>query len=203
MDTLPTHLNPTINLLDSLVAFYQQERMWVYRTRAMLETEDGYDNNNAPSDDEDGIDELRDDQQSDVDDNVSQTRAPPGSLPSPPPSLPPILTYEPDASSSLFSTEPFIKREQLATPPPLIRAHSPVRWMRQKRGFKLKLEGLKRHMGKRSSLAQQQNSQQDPSQLGGLRVLEMFETMMEARMESCQRVNRMIRNANRADTHFR
>ncbi|KAF8205094.1 hypothetical protein BJ912DRAFT_940239 [Pholiota molesta] len=29
-------LNSTINLLDSLVAFYQQERMWVYRTQAVL-----------------------------------------------------------------------------------------------------------------------------------------------------------------------
>jgi len=30
-------LKTTTHLLDSLVAFYQHERMWVYRTRAMLE----------------------------------------------------------------------------------------------------------------------------------------------------------------------
>jgi len=30
-------IDSTINLLDSLVAFYHQERMWVYRTRASLE----------------------------------------------------------------------------------------------------------------------------------------------------------------------
>ncbi|KAF8914029.1 hypothetical protein CPB84DRAFT_1758195 [Gymnopilus junonius] len=30
-------LKSTINLLDSLVAFYQHEQMWVYRTRAVLE----------------------------------------------------------------------------------------------------------------------------------------------------------------------
>jgi len=30
-------LRSSIHLLDSLVAFYQHERMWVYRTRAMLE----------------------------------------------------------------------------------------------------------------------------------------------------------------------
>lgn len=73
-------------------------------------------------------------------------------------------------------------------------------WLRRKRGFKLRLDRLPQ-----SALTSTGAS--STSQGEGLprreRILEMFEKMMEARMESCQRVNRLVRSANRADIHRR
>jgi hypothetical protein len=41
----------------------------------------------------------------------------------------------------------------------------------------------------------------DASAETGTRLLELFGQLMEARMESCHRVNRLVREANRADLY--
>ncbi|RDB22802.1 hypothetical protein Hypma_010046 [Hypsizygus marmoreus] len=75
------------------------------------------------------------------------------------------------------------------------------RWLRRKKGFKLRLDSVDRKFigsaGTHKPMSHIASRRQNHPQRE--RILEMFEKMMEARMESCQRVNRMIRNANRAD----
>jgi hypothetical protein len=72
----------------------------------------------------------------------------------------------------------------------------PSRWQRRKHKFKLKLDGL-------PPAARQRRASVYGVSDSGMRVLELFEGMMEARMESCQRVNRMVRMANRANLYVR
>lgn len=78
-----------------------------------------------------------------------------------------------------------------------------MRWLHRKRGFKLKLEGVgrRRRASTLKSLNMDAPHQKNIPQRE--QILEMFEKIMEARMESCQRVNRLVRNANRADLHHR
>lgn len=153
-------LKSTINLLDTLVSFYQHERMWVYRTRAALE--------NA----------FQDSPMSDAEDT----------LPSPTSDSEPLPEGESENEPS----------DNTPSSPP---AKPNMRWLRRKRGFKLKLEGVGRH--RRASTLKSLNMDAQKNILHREQILEMFEKMMEARMESCQRVNRLVRNANRADLHHR
>ncbi|SJL01791.1 uncharacterized protein ARMOST_05114 [Armillaria ostoyae] len=119
-EIIPVLRSPLTNL-DSLVSFYQQERMWIRRTRAELQDSD--DDDEGPS---------------------------PRPSPTPSPELP--------SPKSPHSS----------------------RWIRRKKDLKLKLAALPRR----------------PTH--SLRVLDMYESIMQSRMESCQRINRLIRNANRA-----
>lgn len=77
------------------------------------------------------------------------------------------------------------------------------RWTRRKRGFKLRLEGLS-SKPKRITLTHQSDqpgdSRSPPSRED---ILSMYEKMMESRMESCQRINKLIHSANRASLHNR
>ena len=146
-------LKSSINLLDSLVAFYQHERMWVYRTRAMLE--EAFPN--------------------------------------------PSVGMDPTIQSISASSSPPMGNDEAPTnePPP---SHQ-TRWSRRKKGFKLRLDGIR---PKRvvSAIPVDQNSQPEyihPRE----QLLEMFEKMMESRMESCQRINKLIRDANRANLRYR
>ncbi|KAF5363650.1 hypothetical protein D9756_000492 [Leucocoprinus leucothites] len=164
---LPPHdadnpLKSTVNLLDSLVAFYQHERMWVYRTRAVLE--EAFDNLPA----------------------VTPSASKENPLPSPSASSSPSAAT-PESSSSDQSTE------HAAEPKSPRPGQLPSRWMRRKRGFNLRLEGIAKP--KRLSKPLRRNQQdQDAKE----HILELFEKMMEDRMESCQRVNKLVRSANRA-----
>ncbi|KAF8165221.1 hypothetical protein B0H34DRAFT_229081 [Crassisporium funariophilum] len=147
-------LKSTINLLDSLVAFYQHERMWVYRTRAMLE--EAFPN-------------------------------------------PPIMT-SPNQSSSSQST-PSLADSRYNDPNEPSPSHQSTRWMRRKKGFKLRLDGIraKRVISAQPMSEGLQHEQLQPRE----QILEMFEKMMESRMESCQRVTKLVRDANRAHLHSR
>ena len=122
----------TIGLLDSLTAFYQHERMWVYRTRAMLEQ--------ALEDTSDTASTF--DEQSD----------PAGGSP-----------------------------------------RQDSRWMRRKQSFNLRLNGIRARRGTQNAVVDQAEREQ---------LLSMFEKMMESRMESCQRVNRLVREAQRARMQY-
>jgi hypothetical protein len=143
-------LKSTIHLLDSLVAFYQHERMWVYRTRAMLE--EAFPNPSSVMD--------------------PTTQSIPAS------SLPPARNDEAPTN------EPFPSHQ--------------TRWTRRKKDFKLRLNGIR---PKRVISAIPVNQVRQPEYLHPReQLLEMFEKMMESRMESCQRINKLVRDANR---HYR
>jgi len=133
-------LKSTIHLLDSLVAFYQHERMWVYRTRAMLEE----------------------------------------AFPNP-------SVMDPTSQSIPASPSPSARNDEV---PP---SHQ-TRWMHRKKGFKLRLDGI-RFRPKRAIPVDQirQPEYLHPRE----QLLETFEKMMESRMESCQRINKLVRDANR------
>jgi hypothetical protein len=77
------------------------------------------------------------------------------------------------------------------------------RWLHRKRGFKLKLNGVGRHRQATTLKPLNLNATQQEIIPQREQILEMFEKIMEARMESCQRLNKLVRNANRADLHHR
>jgi hypothetical protein len=138
-------LKSTIHLLDSLVAFYQHERMWVYRTRAMLE--EAFPN-------------------------------------------PTVITQ---SISNPASSSPPAKNDEAPINEPL--PSRQTRWTRRKKGFKLKLNGIrpKRVVPAIPVDQVRQLEYLHPRE----QLLEMFEKMMESRMESCQRINKLVRDANR------
>ncbi|KAF8974441.1 hypothetical protein BDZ97DRAFT_1911623 [Flammula alnicola] len=150
----------TINLLDSLVAFYQHERMWVYRTHAVLE-----DAFTPPMMDTAGI-------------TYSDPRISPSNT---------IVDPQYDGYNEAMGNP---QNRQPAS-----------RWMRRKKGFKLRIDGIraKRVINTQPVGQTQQSDDRPPRE----HILEMFEKMMEARMESCQRVNKLVREANRATVHYR
>ncbi|KAF9534191.1 hypothetical protein CPB83DRAFT_843839 [Crepidotus variabilis] len=153
-------LKSTANVVDSLVAYYQHEKMWVYRTRAALE--DAF----SPATD------------GEVQYHQQQSYAREGR----PYGLPTPIERE-----GLF--------QGLDSGPGDQGDMSPSRWKARKRGFKLKLEGIR---------AKRVINTQSPDQLHPReQILEMYEKMMEGRMQSCQRVSKMIQDANRAKLHDR
>jgi hypothetical protein len=141
----------TVLLLESLVSFYRQEMMWVYRTRAALDSELGSSANGIP----------------DSTDDRSTTPSP-------------TIAAQDDAN---------VKAEPLTSPP----LSPATRWRRRKQNFKLRLDGF----------PQSHRLRQVGESKSGVRVLELFESMMEARMESCERVHRLVKAANRANLYVR
>jgi hypothetical protein len=135
----------TTNVLDSLVGFYQQEQMWVYRTRASLELAF----TQGPTTTDEAVIAESDPMASVSEDNMSAVKA------------------EPSVSPPISSTL----------------------WLRRKKKYNLRLEGIAPR-GRRKQPGKGHQSR--------VRILEMFENLMEARMESCQRINKLVKNANRA-----
>lgn len=142
-------LKSTIHLLDSLVTFYQHERMWVYRTRAMLEE----------------------------------------AFPTPS-----VIDPTTQSIDSIPESTSFPARNDEAPPNEPLPSHQ-TRWTRRKKGFKLRLNGIrpKRVISAIPSDRVRQADYLHPRE----QLLEMFEKMMESRMESCQRINKLVRDANR------
>ncbi|KAG1752661.1 uncharacterized protein EDB91DRAFT_1103721 [Suillus paluster] len=164
----------TITLLENLVAFYHQERMWVYRTRAQLE----------------------------------------------------MSLQERDASAAAAATQDEEDMEKEEEEPDSAEETSETtKWMKRKKAFGLKLEGIATTRGMpRGGIMKQRPILRQPISAGfahsnqtqisgsgqptlvlgaggrepGVEILEMFERMMQARMESCERVTRMVRNASGA-----
>ena len=155
----------SVVLLNSLVSFYQQESLWVHRTRAALElalTANGRDSITA----------------------AATAKA---------------LSSSDDSSAGLTEDSELqsIKAEPTTPPPPTGKAHAKSRWLQRKQCFKRRLEGL----GPHSLHRRQRRMQRDASAEAGTRLLELFGQLMEARMESCHRVNRLVREANRVDLY--
>ena len=156
----------SVVLLNSLVSFYQQESLWVHRTRAALElalTAKGRDSITA----------------------AATAKA--------------LSSSSTDSSADLTedSDVQSIKAEPTTPPPSLGKVHPKSRWLQRKQSFKLKLEGI----GPHSLNRRQRRMRRDASAEAGTRLLELFGQLMEARMESCHRVNRLVREANRVDLY--
>ncbi|KZT19268.1 hypothetical protein NEOLEDRAFT_1142282 [Neolentinus lepideus HHB14362 ss-1] len=163
-----------IHLLDSLQAFYHRERTWVLHTRAELE-EKLIDGPDAPTiSDPTSI-------ASDAPSSAYSSAESYGSNESTPPQL---ITVD------MIKTEPV--DSQLPTKDHHTR-HS--RWMRRKNSYKLKLEGIGHKSRRRFVRSARDRGMSEP----GAQLLEMFGDLVDARMESCQRITRLIRSANRAD----
>jgi len=145
-------LSSTTKMLDSLISFYQQERMWIYRMRAQEAC--------SP--------QLKDE---------SPEQA------------------QPDSTSMGTSAE---QHEYHFVDQSSNGQTTRTRWMRRKREFKLRLEGIRSKRVHPLQIVQGQPAEElRPRE----QMLEMFEKMMEARMESCQRVNKLVQEASRANTH--
>ncbi|OAX44529.1 hypothetical protein K503DRAFT_764943 [Rhizopogon vinicolor AM-OR11-026] len=163
----------TISLLENLVAFYHQERMWVYRTRAQLEMSiQDRDATAATQDEEETAQEEPD---SAEEEETSETtkwmkRKKAFGL-----KLEGISTTRgmPTVGRSGVMKQR-ARSSMMQQPMPVSFAHS----------------------------SQTQTSGPQPTLIlgagerePGVQILEMFERMMQARMESCERVTKMVRNA--------
>lgn len=155
-------VDTSVVLLNSLVSFYQQESLWVHRTRAALElalTAKGRDSITA----------------------AATAKA--------------LSSSDSSASLTDDSDVQSIKAEPTSPPPSVGKIHPKSRWMQRKQSFKLRLEGI----GPQSLHRRNRRMRRDATAEAGTRLLELFGQLMEARMESCHRVNRLVREANRAD----
>ncbi|TFK55907.1 hypothetical protein OE88DRAFT_1652430 [Heliocybe sulcata] len=167
------HMSTAIHLLDSLQAFYHRERTWVLHTRAEIEEKliEGPDART-------------------ISDPASITSEPSSAYSSAESygsneSTPPQVT-----SVDVVKAEPF--DAQLPTDEQRRRNS---RWTKRKNGFKLKLNGIGPKSRRRFVKAERDRGMSEP----GAQLLEMFGDLVDARMESCQRITRLIRSANRAD----
>ncbi|KAI9063175.1 hypothetical protein FKP32DRAFT_1611971 [Trametes sanguinea] len=124
--------------------------------------------------------------------------APPAhDAPSPSSSTQSALSPTPSTDSDATAVEaPVVKMETDSALPPPSRSAQATRWMRRKNIMRLKLDGISVHHRKRRPL-------RAPPTEPAARLLEMFSELMDARMESCQRVQRLVRDANRADLYMR
>jgi len=158
------HSDSAVALLQSLVAFYHQERMWVYRTRAHLEF--ALDVMPTPS----------------ARQNIySPTSA---SSPSETPSSTMSAVQTPVSASISSSPMSTPIKEEPTSPAPI------SKWMRRKKSFGLRLEGIRPVMS--GGVSKKRASRPRT----GVFLLEQFESMMKTRMESCERISNMVRNAN-------
>ncbi|KZP17303.1 hypothetical protein FIBSPDRAFT_865170 [Athelia psychrophila] len=165
----PRAFNSTLNMCDSLISFYHQERMWVYRTRASLELV----LEAAPTDSSDT--------------SVSHTAEP-------------EAAPESKGSGSamvLRSRRASGVKQEPVDPPNL----SSTLWMRRKKSFKLKLEGISTRATKRrrqSPRGRDASCDQEEPPTPSVQILELFENMMQSRMESCERLSKMVKEAHAA-----
>jgi len=147
-----------VNLLDSLTAFYQQERYWVHHTRAALELALVKGIDAPPS----------------ANDIMAVTAS--STAPSP--------DHDVANAAAINSIKPE------PTSPATVDNRKSL-WMRRKQanGVRLKLDGL--------SHARRRRPHRAPPTEPGARLLEMFSELVDARMESCQRISRMVQDASR------
>ncbi|KAH9843855.1 uncharacterized protein C8Q71DRAFT_825911 [Rhodofomes roseus] len=177
-------------LLDSLTAFYQQERYWIHHTRAALEVAlaKGSDARaitfgaSSPSESP----------------SVSVGSLTPESASSPSASTTSTMD-EPSATAALptVKTEPDMLPDALsASDHSAALAKRITRWNRRKNMMKLKLEGIS------STALRRRRPHRAPVSEPGARLLEMFSELVDARMESCQRVSRLVRETHRPQPEF-
>ncbi|KZT71623.1 hypothetical protein DAEQUDRAFT_736761 [Daedalea quercina L-15889] len=184
----PRALEPAhgaVVLLDSLTTFYQQERYWIHHTRAALEVA------LAKGSDARAIAYIASSPAESS--NGSTAGLTPESACSPAASITSNMD-EPSATVPL----PIVKMEPDVLPDALSAAdHSAAlakrvtRWNRRKNMMRLKLEGIS------SNSLRRRRPHRAPVSEPGARLLEMFSELVDARMESCQRVSRLVRETHR------
>jgi hypothetical protein len=151
-------LKETVNLLDTLITYYQQESMWVCRARATLE--------NA------------------FDDSLLSDSS----------MSPPSRGESPDDERD---EDPLDRSASRSSP-------TGSQWIHRKKGFKMRLDLSPKARPPVRPLRPPPAVQSSGGQIPPRdHILTMFGKMMEARMESCVRVNKLVRNANRANLHKR
>lgn len=94
----------------------------------------------------------------------------------------PSGTTSPD-DTAMIKLEPMSAEDSLS-------AHT--KWMRRKNIMKLKLDGISSHTKRR-------RPHRAPHTEPGARLLEMFSELVDARMESCQRISRLVQDAKRTE----
>lgn len=160
------------NLLKTLISFYQEEQYWVHRTRSTLKT--------SVTSSIDTHDLFLASPASDTSPDISHP-ATPMSVPSRPPT----------SLSSSFRHDSVGPGDGTTTPLPLDvgitmdgdNSAQASSWVRRQNRMRLKLDGGPKQKRRRISHATAQPS---------AHILEMFSDLMDARMESCQRVARMV-----------
>ncbi|KDQ64650.1 hypothetical protein JAAARDRAFT_28289 [Jaapia argillacea MUCL 33604] len=176
-------MHTAVHLLDSLQAFYHRERTWVLHTRAALEEAlvkapespclTDISSNNSPASFYSSS-------------STSDTTSAP---------LLPVENGTPAACPQADAkvgriNRPIAKKEQ---------GRKDTNWHQRKRNFQLKLDGI----GPKDARRFVQSARHKPVDEPRAKVLQMFGDLVDARMECCQRVNNLIRTANRADLHSR
>ncbi|KAI0939814.1 hypothetical protein AcV5_001102 [Taiwanofungus camphoratus] len=168
---------PAVILLDSLTAFYQQERYWIHHTRAALELALAK-----------GID--------------APALSYPSASPSPSSSVTSIGSPDSTASDDVavaavpvahVKPDPDAHDADADADADAEATRRATRWARRKNMMKLKLDGIAPHT------RQRRRPHRAPPSEPGARLLEMFSALVDARMESCQRVSRLVRDTQRAD----
>ncbi|KAF7797991.1 hypothetical protein EIP86_009198 [Pleurotus ostreatoroseus] len=157
---------PTTSMLKSLITFYQEEQYWVHRTRTTLK---------RPS-----IDNIFLTPPLDTSPDLTHPSSP--LIPSrPPTSLSVSLRHDTiadDGSSAPMALDVELTMDGEGT----AQASS---WVRRQNRMRLKADGVTPKRKHRKALAA---SPPQPS----VRMLDMFSDLMDARMESCQRVSRLV-----------
>lgn len=197
-----------VHLLNSLLAFYHQERSWVQRTRASLELAfvqgplllapsvdpppphsdmDSDSDGSAPS-----IPALTRSGTSSENSSNEPTPATPSSLQDPDSLV--LIKREDDSGSDPFS-------RSKGHGPLTLRATMPARapssrWLKRKQSFKLHLGPLSTKTPTRPRMQRHFDGNEPSAEL-----LERFGELLEARMDSCMRITQLVRESNRALLH--
>ncbi|KAI5123440.1 hypothetical protein M0805_006145 [Coniferiporia weirii] len=192
----------SMNLLNSLLVFYHHERIWVQRTRASLELAfvQGplfiVPSIAAPPD-----------SQSDTDGSAPSISSSENTSNEPTPATTDGESGSSEGEYSNDAIDPAVKQEeQDGTLPPRNRCLAPLtlrastaaqapssRWLKRKQSFKLHLGPLSSKAPTRPRQRPHHNAPEPSAQL-----LERFSDLLEARMESCVRITRLVRDSNRA-----
>lgn len=171
------HHKHTATLLDSLTSFYQQEQYWVHHTRAALE--------------------LAITKGIDAPDASPASSCPVSPAASDASSCEGVrIKAEPDdtglaspaaSTSSLLASPPPPQHASALAPSAHQQAAS--RWLRRKNQMRLHLSGISTTKRRRPARA--------PPTEPAARLLEMFAELVDARMESCQRMEKLVRESGR------
>jgi hypothetical protein len=203
------HTRPALQLLDQLVNFYQQERVWVHHTRAALFELSMAASSSAAA------------THAHSDDPSPSTAAPDEDQPIvPAPGAAVAAEAHHGVPDVTIKDEPVDVDMALGLgagfgddAPTKSDARRNTRWMRRKNSMRLqlKLDGISPAARGRSRrrrgapapapAAPDMHAQEEPLMPGehGARLLQQFGDLMDARMESCQRVTRLVQEAGRQD----
>ncbi|THH12540.1 hypothetical protein EW146_g7595 [Bondarzewia mesenterica] len=106
-------------------------------------------------------------------------------------------------SPPMTDVEDSVKMEPPSSPALIGKTHPLSRWMQRKKSFKLKLEGMPNSLAVARRRRARRSADVPTAPETGTRLLELFGQLMEARMESCHRVNQLVQEANRPDLYTR